>query len=342
MVGWRKQDSDQAMELLLRMPQRSDETGSRLQMETRRKKMEDRHARKIVQLLSLVLLLGMLAPGKGYTQFQPGQKRIIGDGQEVSIKGVILQRDGDTMILRDLSRNDTVVKLTDGTKVRTERKWLFHGRRPFDVTVLIPGLIVTANGKGAGGDLVADVVEFTEEDLNAAMTAFAQTAPISKQLSETKKQLSDTEKKLAETSKEVVDTNKRINEIDQYELIKTVTVLFPLNSSRLSNEARTQLDDLASKAPGAQNYLVEVQGYADPTGNASRNLELSQDRADAVVQYLTVKHKIPLRRITMPMGYGETKPAADVNTPEGRAQERRVEVRILVNKGLAGNGQNQK
>jgi outer membrane protein OmpA-like peptidoglycan-associated protein len=302
--------------------------------------MENGHARKIIVLLSLVLTIGLLVPGSGYSQFQEGKKRIIGDGQELSVKGVILHRDPDSITLRDLSRNDTVVMLTDGTKIRTEQKWVFMGRRPFDVTVLIPGLIVTANGKGAGGNLVAETIEFTDEDLNAAMTAYAQTAPVARQaaqnrqgISQNKQQISETDRKLAETSKEVVATNKRINELDQYELVKSVAVFFPLNSARLSDEAKAQLDDLASKAPGAKNYLVEVQGYADTTGKASKNLELSQDRADAVVQYLTVKHNIPLRRITMPMGYGETK-ASDMSSTAGRAQERRVEVRILVNKGM--------
>ena len=302
-----------------------------------------RDAKTIMRLVinfSLVLIVSLLLPGSGYSQFQPGQKRIVGDGQELSVKGVIMRRDADGILLRDLSRTDTLVMLTDGTKIRTERKWVFHGRRPFDVTVLIPGLIVTAEGKGVGGNLVADVIEFSEEDLNAAMTAYAQSAPIARQAAENKKQitatkaqLSDTDRKLAETSKEVVDTNKRISELDQYELIKSVAVFFPLNSAKLSNEAKAQLDDLASKAPGAKNYLVEVQGYTDATGKASKNFELSQDRADAVVQYLLVKHSIPLRRITMPMGYGETK-ASEMSSTAGRAQERRVEVRILVNKGM--------
>ena len=302
--------------------------------------MENGHVRKIIRLLTLVLTIGMLVPGSGYTQFQEGKKRIVGDGQELSVKGVILHRDPESIVLRDLSRNDTVVMLTDGTKIRTEQKWLFQGRRPFDVTVLIPGLIVTAEGKGSGGNLVADVIEFSEEDLHAAMAAYVQAAPIARQAAENKKgiaqnkeQISDTDRKLAETSKEVVATNKRINELDQYELVKSVAVFFPLNSAKLSDEAKAQLDDLASKAPGAKNYLVEVQGYTDSTGKASKNLELSQDRADAVVQYLTVKHSIPLRRITMPMGYGESK-ASDMSSASGRSQERRVEVRILVNKGL--------
>lgn len=309
--------------------------------------MGNRPARKITLFVSLILTIGMLAPGNGYSQLQPGQKRMVTEGEDLSVKGVILTRDGDTIVVRDLSRTDTVVALTDATKVRSERKWLILGRKPFDVTVLIPGLILTAQGKGAQGQLVADVIEFKEEDLKAAMTAYAQTAPLAKeaaeskkqlaetqqQLSQTQQQLSATEQKLADTSKEVVDTNKRISQLDQYDIVKTVSVLFAVNSAKLSDAAKAQLDDLAANAPKAKNYLVEVQGYADATGTASKNLGLSQDRADAVVQYLTVKHSIPLRRITMPMGYGETK-ASEKATPADRTQERRVDVKILLNKGL--------
>jgi OOP family OmpA-OmpF porin len=304
--------------------------------EERRQTMENRHARRITFLmicLSLVLMIGMLLPGSVSSQFQPGQKRTVADGEELEIKGVILNRNGDTFVLRDISRTDTVVALTETTKIRTERKGLFRGRKPFDVTVLIPGLIVTAEGKGAQGNLAAEVIEFSEADLRAALTAYAQTAPIGKQAAETSKQLAETDKKLAETSKEVVDTNKRINELDQYDLVNTVTVVFPVNSAKLTDDGKAQLDELASKAPDAKNYLVEVQGFTDWTGKASKNVELSQNRADTVVQYLTVQHKIPLRRITIPMGYGETQ--SEAKTAKERAQERRVEVRILVNKGLS-------
>jgi outer membrane protein OmpA-like peptidoglycan-associated protein len=274
----------------------------------------------IVFSLSLVLMIGMLLPGSGYSQVPPGQKRTVAAGQEATIKGVILSRDGETFVLRDMSRTDTVVMLTDATKIRTVRKGLFRGHKPFDVTALMPGLILEAKGKGdSEGRLVAEDIQFTEEDLKAAITASVRTA--------------QTDEKLAQTRQEVVDTNKRISSLDEFDVVKTVSVHFAVNSAALNNEAKAQLDELASKAPGAKNYTVEVQGYADPTGNAQKNLELSQRRADAVVQYLTVKHNIPLRRIMVPMGYG-AKPAGDEKAAAGGAQERRVDVRVLVNKGL--------
>jgi len=290
--------------------------------------MEDRYARRITVLvisLSLVLIVGMLLPGSGYSQFQPGQNRTVKDGEKLKIKGAILYRDGELFVLRDITRTDTVVALTDKTKIKVDRKGLLRRDKRMDATVLIPGLILEVEGKGAGGRLVADEIEFTEADLKAAITAYAQTAPLQKKLSEA-------EQKLADTSKEVVDTNKRIDALDQYELVKVVSVPFAANSAALTDKAKAQLDEVASNAPGAKNYLIEVKGYTDVTGAASTNLDLSLSRADAVTQYLAAKN-IPLRRMTIPMGYGETKSGA--TTAAGREAENRVDVRILVNKGLS-------
>ena len=119
--------------------------------------------------VSVGLLIGMALPDSGYSQFQPGEKRNVAEGEKLKLKGVVLTRDGETFILRDRTKTDTVVLLTDTTKIRTERKGLFRGRKPADVTVLIPGLIVQANGKGAGGRLVAEEIEFTEDDLKMAI-----------------------------------------------------------------------------------------------------------------------------------------------------------------------------
>jgi OmpA-OmpF porin, OOP family len=286
--------------------------------------MENRHSGRItlaVISLSLVLMIGVLLSGSGYGQTQPVQKRTVADGQQATIKGVILSRDGETFVLREMSRTDTVVVLTDSTKIRSERKGLLRGKKPFDVTALMPGLILEAKGKGdSTGRLVAEVIQFTEADLKAAITASVRTAPV--------------EKKSDEALKGVAETDKRISSLDQYDVVKTVTVLFPVNKATLGAEQKAQLDELASKAPDAKNYTVEVKGFADPTGNFDKNLELSQRRAETVVQYLTVKHNIPLRRIMIPMGYGDTKPVSGGKTAEDRKQDRRVEVSILVNKGL--------
>jgi len=102
----------------------------------------------------------------------------------------------------------------------------------------------------------------------------------------------------------------------------------------LSREAKAQLDSVATKARIAKGFVIEVSGFTDTTGSVDKNRRLSQQRADAVVRYLVENHQIPLRRIVTPFGYGETQAIADNTTRAGREANRRVEVKILVNRGL--------
>jgi outer membrane protein OmpA-like peptidoglycan-associated protein len=111
-------------------------------------------------------------------------------------------------------------------------------------------------------------------------------------------------------------------------------VNFKTGSAVLSPDAKTKLDDIASKAMNAKGYVLEVSGYTDSRGSVNLNRALSQRRADAVIRYLIESHNIPLRRIVTPFGYGEMNPVAENNTREGREQNRRVEIKLLVNKGL--------
>jgi len=287
------------------------------------KKRDSKTNTLLVISFSLVLMIGMLIPGSGYSQIKPGEKRTVAEGTEAKYKGIILSRDGETFVIRDMSRTDTTVVLTDATIIKTSRKGIFRGGKKLDVTALLPGLILQeVKGKGdAQGRLVAQEIRFKEEDLKAALTSYAQTAPV--------------EDKTNKALREIAETDKRISSLDDFDVVNVVTVNFAVNKAKLSDEAKAELDELAAKAPGAKNYMVEVQGFADSTGNFQKNLELSKRRAEAVVTYLTVKHNIPLRRITTPMGYGSTKSVADEKTKEGRAENRRVEVRILVSKGLS-------
>ncbi len=132
----------------------------------------------------------------------------------------------------------------------------------------------------------------------------------------------------------VTATNERITAIDDYVVQDSISVFFNVNSAVISPEFRQALDELAQKATSAKGYVIEITGHADSTGNVDRNRILSQRRADAVVQYLQENHDIPLRRIVTPFGYGEMRPVADNTSPEGRRQNRRVEVKILVSRGI--------
>jgi outer membrane protein OmpA-like peptidoglycan-associated protein len=129
-------------------------------------------------------------------------------------------------------------------------------------------------------------------------------------------------------------TNDRISALDDYEPQTVAAVNFKTGSAVLSPDSKTKLDDIATKALNAKGYVLEVSGFADTTGSENRNRILSQRRADNVIRYLVENHNIPLRRIVTPYGYGESHPVAENTSRDGRAQNRRVEIKLLVNKGL--------
>ena len=130
------------------------------------------------------------------------------------------------------------------------------------------------------------------------------------------------------------ETNGRISALDDYVPQTITAVTFKVNSAVLTADAKARLDDLATKALETKGYVIEIAGFTDSTGGVERNRVLSQHRADSVIRYLVENHQIPLRRIITPYGYGKTNPIADNLTREGREQNRRVEVKLLVNKGL--------
>jgi OOP family OmpA-OmpF porin len=274
--------------------------------------------RFVASLVALVIAaLVLVAPAAA----QDPNLRKVSAGEKLELKGVVLTRDGDHFTLREMGRTDTVVLLTDSTSIKTEKKGAFRKGKDYDVTAILPGLILSVEGQGdSEGRLAADKIRFSEDDLHAAITASVRVAPVEQTANEAKAG--------------VAATNERISSLDEWEEAGLVSVTFATNSSTLAPEARKVLDDLAAKAPGAKNYKVEITGHTDSTGNLQKNLALSRQRADAVVQYLAVKHKIPLRRMETPMGYAATQTVADDTTAEGRAQNRRVDIRVFVNKGL--------
>jgi outer membrane protein OmpA-like peptidoglycan-associated protein len=143
-----------------------------------------------------------------------------------------------------------------------------------------------------------------------------------------------TNQKLAQTNERLDSVDTRVNNLDDYEAKNSVNITFKVNRATLSDEAKTQLDELANQAKNEKGYVIEVKGFASADGNLEFNRRLSERRADAVVRYLIENHEISQRRIIIPYGYGELRPAGDNKTREGREQNRRVEVAILVSKGL--------
>jgi OmpA-OmpF porin, OOP family len=122
---------------------------------------------------------------------------------------------------------------------------------------------------------------------------------------------------------------RTMDSMNKFHMVQSETVLFAVNQSKLTADAKAKLDEIAGKATAETRYVIEVQGFTDKTGSASLNERLSEERADAVSRYLVNEHKIPVRYINT-IGSGYALPVADDSTREGRKMNRRVEVRLWV------------
>ncbi len=315
----------------------------------------------------LALALSPLAFGQDSNQptttpTDASRARSVSSGQKMSIKGVVTHRDPDTFTVRDNNGVDTTVRLTDKTSVKSNGGFLRSGTN-YGATNILRGLNLEVEGRGgSSGELVADKVRFNESDLRVARTVETRATPLEERASATEGRLSEVEQNAqklsgqldelaavsnaarggAKAAQETADsavagvnaTNDRISALDDYVPQDSMAVNFRTGSAMLNADAKSKLDQIATKALNSKAYVVEVTGHADSTGNTNFNRQLSQRRADAVIRYLVEEHKIPLRRIVTPYGFGASEPVADNKTREGRAENRRVEVKILVSKGL--------
>ena len=260
--------------------------------------------------------------------------RSVPSGAKMKFRGVVITRDSDIFTIRDSTRQDYQVLITDNTSIKTHGGFLRSGKK-FPVTDILRGLIVEVEGRGdAQGQLVAEKIRFRESDMRSAQTTDARVGPVEANMERVAGQMDELYAVAAEARAEVKAVNERVSALDDYDVQETVSVNFRTNSAVLSPEAKAQLDTLATKTQGARAFMIEVAGHTDSTGSDAKNFRLSRARADAVVQYLAVQHKIPLRRFVTPMGYGKTDAVADNTTREGRTQNRRVDVKMIINRGL--------
>lgn len=285
----------------------------------------------------------------------------IGNGQQMKkFRGVVTKRQGDMFWMGDtMGGTQTVVIMTPSTEVKTHKQGLFKGSKNYGQTYVLRGLRLEVDGVGnSEGQLVADKIRFDEQDLRTAQALKSTLDPIEAETNaKLKAQQEESERlagQLAETTavanqarvdaKKAQDTadyaNNRINGLDDYDPIKTVTVYFNTNSSVLGPKAKAAIDEVAAwvkEQPDKKGWVVAVIGYADATGNTARNRTLSEARANNVIYYLVTKHKMPMQRLVQPFGYGQLEPAAENKTATGRAKNRRVEIRLMRNKGISGN-----
>jgi len=283
---------------------------------------------------------------------------------KAKVKGMINTRTGETLIVQSGGQNTTVV-LTDDTKTR-DRKGLFGlDKQQISSAVLIPGLKISVDGVSDDqGRIVAKTITVDGDDLETSEMIEAGLHPTAEQVAANMQKLEAHQGQLAghdaqlAAQKENIETNQQniaankeqteqnIKDIEEHEqrfaaltdfdIKGEATVKFKVGSSTISKEDEEQLKQLAQSAAGLKGYIVEVMGYADSTGSAALNTKLSEDRAKAVITYLVQQGNVPIRHIVAPGAMGEDGAVATNETKAGRAENRRVEVKVLVNKGIAG------
>jgi outer membrane protein OmpA-like peptidoglycan-associated protein len=306
---------------------------------------------------------------------QEDRMREVPFGMETRLQGVIVERAGTLFVVRDYLGGETRVSVDSTTSIKEKKKNPFRRATRYTSDQLLLGLRVELKGRGdRDGVLEAEEIRFTRDDLRVANTITSRVVPVEARLSETemslentRMRLGDAERKLEQTTQEVagqmeeldaafhiardeargaqqtaddalagvVAANERISSLDDYETAEALTILFPANSAKLPKEALPDLDQVVGEYQGQTGYLIEVKGFASADGDARQNHQLSQARADSVVRYLTETQDIPLRRIITPHGFGELKPVANNSTAKGRKMNRRVELRVLVNRSLS-------
>jgi outer membrane protein OmpA-like peptidoglycan-associated protein len=290
------------------------------------------------------------------------KKGEVSSGQKATVKGTVTSRDGDLVKVKDSKDFSTVVvKVTDSTRI--ERKKGMFDHKNLNVTAMVPGLTVKAEGvRNADGQIEAKKIKFnpdafdvtvaqqqqimdnksavgraqTTADQGVANAATAQSS--ANQAQTTANQGVDTAQAAsaaAEKNAVAVQTvNQRVSNLDDYKTVAEIGVYFAEGSYRLSAAGKAALDQLISANSNVNGYVVEIAGYTSSTGGARYNQRLSEERAAVVTQYLRESAGVPMYRIVVPAGYGETHPVTSNDDAKGRAMNRRVEVRILVSKGL--------
>jgi outer membrane protein OmpA-like peptidoglycan-associated protein len=291
--------------------------------------------------ISIALCLPLLAYG-------------VTNGEKVKVGGMISGRDGETLTLRTGDSGNVVVVLTDNTKVQAPQGLFKLRKEDMGMTALIPGLKIQVDGVGDDQNrVVAMTIKFSKKDLQTAEAIQAGLHPTQEQVStntqdiQTNKQgiqanqqdISANKVQIA-SNREAIDANqeavnKRFSDLTDYDTKATVTVYFTSGSTAISAKDKSALEQLGKDAAGMKGYLVEVKGFADSSGNAAMNQKLSMERAQGVVAYLIQNCNVSVRHIVAPGAMGEADPAATNETTKGRAENRRVEVKILVNKGLS-------
>jgi OmpA-OmpF porin, OOP family len=303
----------------------------------------------VVSLMALVFLASLAAFGAS--------------GDKAKVKGMIISRTGETLIVKTSEGNVTVI-LADDTRTKDNVGLFGWGRKEMSSVVLIPGVKVEVDGVSNDRGVAAKTITVDGDDLETAEMIQSGLHPTAEQVAanvqtlaehqdkiqankdqlaahkqyiETNQQnIANNKQQIDQNIKDIEENTQRFTALSEYDVKGQAAVKFKVGSAKIAPADEEQLKQLAQTATGFKGYIIEVIGYADSTGNAAMNTKLSEDRAKAVITYLVQQGAVPVRHIVAPGAMGEYGAAAPNETKAGRAENRRVEVKVLVNKGIAG------
>jgi OmpA-OmpF porin, OOP family len=237
------------------------------------------------------------------------------------------------------------VVLTENTEVSQIQGVFQVRRKEMAMAALIPGLEVQVEvTHNEQNQFVAKSVKFKGNDFERAQSINAGMHETQAQAQKNKEELERQNAELAKQSAELQSHKAaidaavaRFGQLDDYYILDEVTVYFANSKVDVDPKYVAPLLALANKAKTLNGYMIEVKGYASSAGSSALNQQLSEDRADNVTNILIQQAHVPLTRMLAPGAMGETEQVGeDTTTEQGQAENRRVVVRTLQNKAIAG------
>jgi OmpA-OmpF porin, OOP family len=280
-----------------------------------------------------------------------------GVAQSMKVQGAIISRAGSQMTMKT-SGGNVVVVLNDNTDVQQLEGALKARKKDMSMAALIPGLMCQVQGTyNVQNQLVAQWVRFTGQDLEQAQSAQAAVhetkvaaaknqAELQQQadalaaqnaaLKEQQAAITEQQKEIAASKAKIAANSARFGELDDYYILDEVTVYFANGQVKVDPKYTAPLMELVEKAKTYNGYNIQVKGYASAVGSAALNQQLSEERANNVTNIVVQQGHVPLTNMLAPGAMGESRQVGSDKTAEGQAQNRRVVVRALLNKGIAG------
>jgi len=274
--------------------------------------------------------------------------------EKVKVKGLITTRTGETIVLKSADGNAVTVVLDDDTKVQ-QPKGLGLRKKDMSAAVLIPGLKVSVEGTNQDAThVLAKTITFDKDDLQTAEMIQAGLTPTEQKVATNQQNITANTQNIKAAQQDIatnqqgisankasidanaVETSKRFASLSEYDTKGQVDVHFASGSTTISADDQAALKKLAADATQLTGYIIQVKGFADSSGDAAMNQTLSMDRAQNVIAYLIQECNVPVRHVIAPGAMGEAAPVGSNETKAGRAENRRVEVKVLLNKGVAG------